>query len=700
MRKILVLLLIFPGLAAAAAADYAPALQWFKSIGPPGKSSAAAVAADAAGNLYLAGSTASTASASTNDVVAIKLDNSGNVVYSTTFGGSGNDNAAALALASDGSVYVAGSTDSPDLPVTAGAYLTTMPSGTAGASFLFKLNPDGSLAWATYFATPGSSVQAITVDSQGNAYLGGTSRGGLVTTSGAYQTSFTQYLGSNGFFGIFGPPAGFVTKFDSKGTGLIYSTYVSTDKQNNTVAAASALTIDAAGNLWIGVNNPGNLGPSAAAGHVSVVELNPTGSDVIASANQAGLGGAQAIALDANGNVYIAGAYGPAAGFAATPGAFQATQQPAIPALEYQPPAGGGSDAFIAKFDNSLSHLLAATLLGGESPDGAVSIALDAAGNVIVSGNTNSYGFPTHAPFQTAFAAQSGFVAGFDAALSQLEFSTYLGGSAFMVAGATLDPNGNILLAGYTTSGQIVANKIALGAAPAVRLDSIENYASRLAAPLAPSEPIVAIGAGFGADAQIVLDGTPLATLSSNATSIVAVMPDSATTSGLHTLQVSSGGALSNPVYVPAAAASPAIFSVDGSGFGQGYILNSDGSLNSASNPASPGSAITIFVAAPGPYTLTNGYAVTAATPAVFLDGGIFCDGIAAVVGPVSGLPRNVYQIGVYIPTVASLVARDPDLKNFTYAAQTGIQIAMGTLWQSTVDPTTNSQNGVFVSIK
>src|SRR5205807_5149375 len=106
--------------------------------------------------------------------------------------------------------------------------------------------------------------------------------------------------------------------------------------------------------------------------------------------------------------------------------------------------------------------------------------------------------------------------------------------------------------------------------------------------------------------AQIVLDASPLATVSATATSIVAVLPDTAVTSGVHTLQVSNNGTLSNLVVAPAAAASPAIYSVDGSGAGQGYILNSDGTLNSSLNPAAPGSAVTIFAAGQGQYTLTE----------------------------------------------------------------------------------------------
>lgn len=649
--------------------------------------------------ILISGSNLFEISVPTTDVFAVKLDNNGNVIYSTYFGGSGSDSAAALAVGSDGSIYVTGSTTSTDLPVTPGVYQSALPSTNGSASnFVFRLNPDGSLGWATYFAGPGSVAESIAVDASGNPFIGGTTTGGLPVTPGVYLSSFSQSITSNGFFDVFGPPAGFVTKFNAKGSGLIYSTYIANDAQNHLVEAAQAMVVDAAGNAWIGVN-PGAIpaGPSA-----TVVELNPTGSALIASVSEPALGVA-AIALDSSSDVYVAGSYSGGGTFPATPGAFQSAPQPAIPSLNYEPVAGGGSDAFAAKFDSSLTHLLAATLLGGELADAATSIALDSSGNVIIGGYTDSEAFPTHAPFQASFSSPSGFVAGFDSNLANLLFSTYLGnGAPFSAQAALPDGNGNILLAGSTLSqGVVVANKIALPAAPAVRLDAVQNYASHLAVPLAPGEPIIAKGSGFGSGAQIVVDGSPLTNISATAASIVAVMPDSSITSGVHTLQVSSNGTVSNSVYAPAGAAAPAIYSVDGSGFGQGYILNSDGALNSPSNPAAPGSAITIFVAAPGQYTLSNGYAVTALTPAVLLDGGIYCNGIAATIGPVNGLPGNVYQIGVYIPTPAALAANDPDLASFTYPAQTGIQIAMGPVSPAAfINSPMASQAGIFVSIK
>ena len=141
---------------------------------------------------------------------------------------------------------------------------------------------------------------------------------------------------------------------------------------------------------------------------------------------------------------------------------------------------------------------------------------------------------------------------------------------------------------------------------------------------------------------------------------------------------------------------SPAIYSLDASGAGQGYILYSDGTLNSPSNPAATGSAITIFAAG----ALSNGYAVTAQTPAVFIEG-FYCNGISAIIGPVNGLPGNVYQLSVLVPDLATLVNNNPDLKNFKFPPQSSVQFVMGPL-NSLSFPNSPmvSQNGIFINIR
>lgn len=91
----------------------------------------------------------------------------------------------------------------------------------------------------------------------------------------------------------------------------------------------------------------------------------------------------------------------------------------------------------------SLTHLLAATLLGGELPDTAASVAVDASGMVIVGGYTDSKALPTRGPFQESFSSRSGFVPAFDANLSNLRFSTYLGDGRPFAAHAAVptEPN-------------------------------------------------------------------------------------------------------------------------------------------------------------------------------------------------------------------------------------------------------------------
>jgi uncharacterized protein (TIGR03437 family) len=153
-------------------------------------------------------------------------------------------------------------------------------------------------------------------------------------------------------------------------------------------------------------------------------------------------------------------------------------------------------------------------------------------------------------------------------------------------------------------------------------------------------------------------------------------------------------------VLVPAAPASPGLYSVDGSGFNQGYILNSDGTMNSPSNPAAPGSAITILATGFGPYTLTGGYAVLAQPPAVFIDE-FYANGIIATLGPVAGLPGNVYQISVTVPDPAKLAAQNPNLLNFKMPPQVSVVLVLGAV--NPLNPANSvqiSQPGLALSVK
>src|ERR1700704_4041079 len=184
-------LIAFLALAALCCAQNLPAFRWIVEVDGSGSDQLAGLGTDAQGNIYLAGTTQSpnfqvkaavqNHFAGVSDVFVTKLDPSGNIVYSTYFGGSGGDSATAMTVDPQGSVYVTGTTASTDFPTTPGVYSSSVPppsGGGAFVTFLFKLNPDGSVGYATYFSNSLSTTNAIAVDRAGFAYLSGLSYGG------------------------------------------------------------------------------------------------------------------------------------------------------------------------------------------------------------------------------------------------------------------------------------------------------------------------------------------------------------------------------------------------------------------------------------------------------------------------------------------------------------------------------------------
>ena len=142
----------------------------------------------------------------------------------------------------------------------------------------------------------------------------------------------------------------------------------------------------------------------------------------------------------AEGGVYVAG-HTTSENFPTTEGAYQGNY------------GGPHSDVFVAKLDGNLSRLLAATYLGGDSDEGAKSIAI-VEGEVYVVGETYSGDFPTT---EGSLQRNSGggadaFVAKLDGNLSRLLASTYLGGGSDDKAYSIVVAGGNVYIAGATWS--------------------------------------------------------------------------------------------------------------------------------------------------------------------------------------------------------------------------------------------------------
>src|SRR2546427_2897345 len=156
-----------------------------------------AIAVDAAGNAYVTGQTGSadfptaspiqlTHGGGSSDLFVAKLNPSGSgLIYSTYLGGSGEDIAFGIAVDAAGNAYVAAGTSSTNFP-TANAFQATFGGG--GDAIVAKLNAAGSaLLYSTYLGGSGHDTSSgIAVDSQGNAYVAGsTQSANFPTTTGA-----------------------------------------------------------------------------------------------------------------------------------------------------------------------------------------------------------------------------------------------------------------------------------------------------------------------------------------------------------------------------------------------------------------------------------------------------------------------------------------------------------------------------------
>jgi len=178
------------------------------------------------------------------------------------------------------------------------------------------------------------------------------------------------------------------------------------------------------------------------AGDVFVSKFNPGGTGLIFSTYLGGSGAdaASAILLDSSGDIYLVGS----------------TFSPDFPitAGAAQPVYGGYSDAFVAELKPDGSSLVFSTYLGGSGADNATALALDSAGDVFLTGSTQSRDFPTFNPLQLGLAGVSNaFVAELNPTGTKLLYSTYLGGSSSDYGTAiALDGSGNVYISGYTFS--------------------------------------------------------------------------------------------------------------------------------------------------------------------------------------------------------------------------------------------------------
>jgi hypothetical protein len=432
-------------------------------LGGTAEERAMAIAVDAAGTAYIAGFTFSSTFPTTpgaldttwnhdaGDAFVVRLNATGSaLLFGTYIRGhavAAPDGALAIAVDTQGSAYVAGQTGAVDFPATAGAFDSEL-NGPLDA-FVAKLNPAGTaLEYATYLGGTGQDYGLeIAVDAYGSAYLAGrTDSRDFPTTAGAFDQSFG---------GVGDATDVFVAKLTPTGALLEYATYLG----GNSYEDPRGIAVDSLGAAYVvGTTSsadfpttPGAIdstfgGPGFGGTDGFVTKIAPTGAQLAYSTY---LGGAASdsvdgVAVDGTHSAYIAGFVNTtsAGSIPITPGAYDTTQN--------------GGDIFVLRLAPDGNGVVSGTFVGGSSGDVPKGLALDAAGNVYVTGNTSSADFPTTIGAMRRMPFNPNLYTLFDIAfklspdLSTLLFGTYLGsGNIYAIAA---DMSGGAYIAGYTYS--------------------------------------------------------------------------------------------------------------------------------------------------------------------------------------------------------------------------------------------------------
>lgn len=433
-----------------------PVLVYGSYLGGAGAERAGRIAVDGAGNVYLAGETASSdfpasggaaqnTSRGGSDAFVAKFDNSGALVYVTYLGGAGTDRGKALAVDGGGAVYVAGTTDSLDFP------LNNPEQASYGGSidaFVAKLSPDGAnLIYSTYLGGgEQESANAVVVDGTGAAYVaGGTLSLNFPVTTGAVQPRFQSIANDKGVV----EADAYITKFGADGATLVYSTYLGGRDGESVfdLALAAGGELVAVGGTK-SVNFP--VTPTPVRGEFGgfpedgfITRLSADGGTLRYSSFFGGNAwdSAQAVSVDGAGNVYLAGV--------TASGDFPITG--AAAQMRY---GGGRSDGFVAKINAAGDTVLYASYLGGADVDQVNGIALATDDALLAVGETSSADFPLVRALQSSrLGGRDAFFACINSVGTAFDWSSYWGGGGDDSAKAVArDGAGRMHVAGVSTS--------------------------------------------------------------------------------------------------------------------------------------------------------------------------------------------------------------------------------------------------------
>lgn len=408
--------------------------------------------------------------------------------YASFVGGFGFDTVNALAVGPDGTVWVAGTTNSRDFPQV-GEIPTQAATGSRDV-WVARFDPtksgEASLLYAAYIGGGGvDEARALVVEQGGTVMVGGqtASNGSVDATQvfpsvGGLKTTFA------------GTTEGFLVRLDPTKAGtetLTFATVLGGDGDD----AVTALAVAANGRVAIAGTTTGSGFPvtsspvqaSGQGGSECFIGLVDPGASAIVYATY--LGGSSTdiptrIALNSQGHLYVTG-YTNSANFPIAGDSYRGDMQ-------------GKGDIFLARINPSvagLEGLLYGTYFGGSDLDFAHGLVVEADNVVSISGYTLSSDLPTagNGVQRSYRGAGDGFVATLNVALpgsAKLTYATYYGGAGTdVIYGLVRDRNtGRLLFTGYTYSADFPTSNNGLQ-------KSIGGAYDAFVAALAPNQPAV-----------------------------------------------------------------------------------------------------------------------------------------------------------------------------------------------------------------
>jgi len=432
---------------------YAPggkSIVWRVLIGGASNTVPHAIALDGQGNVCVAGTTGARDLPMVNAVqdkqtglniaFLMKFDPAGKLLFSTYFGGDRNEEARALAVDSQGNIYMAGRASSTNLPVKNA--LQPRQAGGGQDAFIVKYTADYQLEYATYLGgTAGTDdIHAIAVGPDDSLYVTGESMSPGLATPGAYVALPVSY-------------SSFVAKIAPGGEAVTYFTYLG---WRGGYTSARAIAVDAAGRAHVAgytsskelKATPNAIQPVFAGGFrdAFLVRLNAEGSDAeYATYLGGGTKGvsdpdetASGLAIDAHGHVYVTGE----------------TSSPDFPGRRVvQPAHGGAQDAYLMRLDLDNSQIIYATFWGGQKKDVGLALAVGPGENVTVVGESYSENLPLAGAVQTRLGSAN------DAFVAQI-CDPWLGAETpaefvFVRGGAAVEPQEIAVWAGCTQAFEV-----------------------------------------------------------------------------------------------------------------------------------------------------------------------------------------------------------------------------------------------------